>query len=50
MKILPANLPEDYIKLVEEHSLGPCMDAPEHIRIAVRELVRKEFLSSMQAK
>jgi hypothetical protein len=46
MKILSANLPEDYIRLVEEHSLGPCMNRPEHIRIAVRELIRKEFLSS----
>jgi len=46
MKILPANLPEDCIRLVEEHSLGPCMNRPERIRIAVRELIRKEFLSS----
>ena len=46
MKILPAKLPEDCIRLVEKHSLVPCMNRPEHIRIAVRELIRKGFLSS----
>jgi hypothetical protein len=50
MKILPANLPQDYIRLVErlvkKHSLCPGLNRPERIRIAVRELIRKEFLSS----
>jgi hypothetical protein len=46
MKILPANLPESYIRLIEENCLGHCINAPEHIRIAVRELIRNEFLTS----
>lgn len=46
MKILPATLPESYIRLIQENSLGPCIRTPEHIRIAIRELIRNEFLTS----
>ena len=46
MKILPANLPEPYIRLIEENCLVPCIRPPEHIRIAVRELIRNGYLPS----
>jgi len=46
MKILPANLSEYYNRLIEENILGSCIRRQENIRIAVRELIRNEFLTS----
>ncbi|MFX0040840.1 MAG: hypothetical protein ACFFCY_18275 [Promethearchaeota archaeon] len=46
MKILPADLPESYIRSIEEILEGDCFNRPEHIRLAIRELIRDNFLKT----
>jgi hypothetical protein len=50
MKIITVNLPESYLKLLEKKSLRDCMNRSETIRLAIREYLRREFISSRTLK
>ena len=46
MKIIPAKLAKSYVRSLNTTFKGSCIYRPEHIRIAVREHLRNELLSS----
>jgi len=44
MKIIRTNLPESYWKLLEKSFICVGLDIPEHIRLKVRENMKRELL------
>ena len=45
MKIIDIELTDDYLDLLENMTEGGCIFPSEETRIAVREMIREEFLS-----
>lgn len=45
MKIIHIELTDDYLDLLENMTEGPCIFPSEETRVAVREMIREEFLS-----
>ena len=44
MKIITTEIPDSYLKLIEKSFICPCINRPEHIRLRIREDLRKELL------
>ena len=46
MKIITIDLPDSYMKLLEESSICAGFNRPEQIRLQIREILRQELIST----